>query len=150
MEQPSLASRLFSRKMVNHFFIHKSSNTFIQIFRYTCAGGVAFIADFCSLFILTEYLGIHYLLSAALAFFIGVATKYTFCIRWVFDRRAIRSRWIEFIVFGMIGVTGFGLNMAFMWFFTEKAQFHYLASKIISSGAVFLWNFFTRKFTLFT
>lgn len=137
-------------KTINHIFINRSSNTPVQIFRYACAGGIAFAADVCSLVILTECLGIYYLLSSALAYLMGVITKYAFCVAWVFDKRAIRSQWMEFIIFGLIGVTGFGLNVVFMWFFTEQAHFHYLASKIISAGAVFFWNFFTRKFTLFS
>lgn len=136
--------------MINLFFTNKSSHTIIQLFRYACAGGIAFAADMCSLVILTECLGIYYLLSSALAFLIGMTTKYAFCIGWVFDRRALRSQWMEFMIFGLIGVTGFGLNLAFMWFFTEQVHVHYLVSKIISAGAVFFWNFFTRKFTLFS
>jgi putative flippase GtrA len=149
MKQPSLAARLLIRKMINDFFIYKSSNTLIQLFRYTFVGGFAFIVDFCSLYTLTEFLHIYYLVSAAIAFFIGVTTKYALSIVWVFNRRSIQSRWVEFFIFGMIGVAGFGLNIIFMWFFTEKAQLHYLVSKVISAIFVFCWNFFTRKFTLF-
>lgn len=149
MEQPSLISRLFIRKMFNDVFIYKSSNTLIQLFRYTFAGGIAFIADIGSLYALTEFLHMYYLVSAAIAYLIGVSTKYAFCIVWVFNRRTIQSRWVEFFIFGIIGVMGFGMNILFMWFFTEKAHLHYLASKIISAAAVFGWNFFTRKYTLF-
>jgi putative flippase GtrA len=149
MAQPSTASGLLIRKTINDFFIFKSNNTFIQLVRYTLVGGIAFVADFGSLYILTEFSHIYYLVSAAIAFSIGVTTKYAFSIVWVFNRRSIQSRWIEFIVFVIIGVTGLGLNLLFMWFFTEKTHLHYLASKIISAISVFCWNFFARKFTLF-
>lgn len=143
------ATRLFAIKTISHILIKRSSNTPVQLFRYACAGGIALAADVGSLVILTECLGIYYLLSSALAYLMGVITKYALCVAWVFDKRAIRSRWMEFIVFGLIGVAGFGLNVFFMWFFTEQVHLHYLASKIISAGAVFFWNFFTRKFILF-
>lgn len=149
MGHPSPTSRLFITKMINDFFISASSTTLIQFFRYAFAGGIAFITDFGSLYLLTEFIHMHYLVSAAIAYLLGVMIKYAFCIVWVFHRRSIQSRWVEFFIFGIIGVIGFGLNIMFMWFFTEKAQVHYLASKVISAGAVFCWNFFTRKFTLF-
>ena len=149
MAPSSTASALFIRKTINDFFILKSDNTLIQLVRYTLVGGIAFAADFGSLYTLTEFLHVYYLLSAAIAYSIGVSVKYAFSIVWVFNRRTIQSPWIEFFIFGIIGVIGFGLNIMFMWFFTEKAQVHYLASKVISAGAVFCWNFFTRKFTLF-
>ena len=78
-----------------------------------------------------------------------MTVKYAFSIVWVFNKRTIQSRWIEFFIFGMIGVTGLGLSLLFMWFFTEKTHLHYLASKIIAAIFVFCWNFFVRKFTLF-
>ncbi len=149
MEQPSRASQLFFRKMINDFFVFKSGNTLIQLFRYTLAGGIAFIVDIGFLYTLTEFLHVYYLVSAAIAFLIGVTTKYAFSIVWVFNMRTIQSRWIEFFIFGIIGVMGFGLTIFFMWFFTEKAHVHYLASKIITAILVFCWNFFTRKFVLF-
>ncbi|HWR68557.1 MAG TPA: GtrA family protein [Desulfomonilia bacterium] len=149
MERPAHTPGLFIRKMIDDLFISKSGGTLIQFFRYTFAGGIAFLADFGSLYVLTEFLHVHYLVSAAMAYLLGVFTKYAMCIIWVFHRRSMESPWLEFVIFGAIGVTGFGLNMVFMWFFTEKAQVHYLASKVISAVAVFCWNFFTRKMTLF-
>ncbi len=145
----STASALFIRKSINDFFIIKSNNTLIQLVRYTLVGGIAFVADFGSLYALTESLHIYYLVSAAIAFTIGVTIKYAFSIVWVFNKRTIQSRWIEFFLFGIIGVTGLGLSLLFMWFFTEKTHLHYLASKIIAAILVFCWIFFVRKFTLF-
>ncbi len=145
----SPAYGMFIRKIINDFFIYKSSNTIIQLFRYTFVGGIAFLADFGSLYTLTEFFHIYYLVSATIAFLIGVLTKYVFSIAWVFNRRTIQSPWIEFFIFGIIGVSGLVWNILFIWFFTEKVHFHYLASKIISSLLVFCWVFFARKFTLF-
>jgi putative flippase GtrA len=149
MAPSSTASALFIRKTINDFFILKSNNTLIQLVRYTLVGGIAFAADFGSLYTLTEFLHVYYLVSAAIAYSIGVGVKYAFSIVWVFNRRTIQSPWIEFFIFGMIGVTGLGLSLLFMWFFTEKTHLHYLASKIIAAILVFCWNFFVRKFTLF-
>ncbi len=149
MAPSSTASALFIRKTINDLLIFKSNNTLIQLVRYTLVGGIAFAADFGSLYAFTEFLHIYYLASAAIAFTIGVTVKYAFSIVWVFSKRTIQSRSIEFFIFGIIGVTGLGLSLLFMWFFTEKTHLHYLASKIISAILVFCWTFFARKFTLF-
>jgi len=76
-------------------------------------------------------------------------TNYILSILWVFDRRAVQSRWIEFCIFGVIGLIGLGLNEGIIWFFTEKVHFHYI-SKIIATVAIYCWNFFARKYTLFS
>jgi putative flippase GtrA len=127
----------------------KTNNTLIQLFRYTFVGGVAFIFDFGSLFILTEYFNVYYLISAAIAFLLGLTINYFLSIIWVFEKRSINSKYIEFIVFALIGTIGLALNEFFMWFFTEIVNTHYLFSKLISTVFVYLWNFTIRKFTLF-
>ncbi|KPL02914.1 MAG: polysaccharide synthesis protein GtrA [candidate division Zixibacteria bacterium SM23_73_2] len=121
----------------------------IQLFRYTFVGGIAFLVDFGSLFALTEFCGVHYLISAAIAFILGLVTNYLLSIIWVFSRRTLKSRWLELYIFALIGVVGLGFNELFIWFFTERVNLHYLLSKIVSTVFVYLWNFFARKYILF-
>ena len=128
---------------------YKTNDTSAQLFRYTLVGGLAFIFDFGALFILTEYLNIHYLVSAAIAFLLGLTINYILSIIWVFEKRALSNKKIEFLVFALIGIVGLGLNEFIMWFFTDILYWHYLLSKIISTVVVYLWNFFVRKFVLF-
>ena len=124
-------------------------NTLIQLFRYTFVGGVAFVVDFSSLFIFTEFLNLYYLISAAIAFLLGLITNYILSIVWVFYKRVFRSKLLEFGIFALIGIIGLCLNILLIWFFTEQIHFHYLLSKIASTVFVYLWNFFARKYILF-
>jgi len=127
----------------------KSDKTSIQLLRYTFVGGIAYAVDFGSLFFLTEVVKIHYLISAAIAFILGLLTNYTLSILWVFPRRTLASKRMEFLVFAIIGLVGLGLNEGIIWFFTDLVHFHYLMSKVISAVVVFFWNFFARKKILF-
>lgn len=135
--------------MIRRLLIEQANNTSIQLLRYTFVGGAAFTVDFSSLYILTEFFNIHYLISAAIAFLLGLMTNYVLCIVWVFNKRIIRNKSLEFGIFTFIGIIGLGFNELFIWFFTEYVHFHYLLSKIISTVFVFMWNFFVRKFILF-
>jgi len=127
----------------------KTDNIIIQFFRYGFAGGVAFLVDFSLLYILTEFLHIHYLISAALSFIPGVTVNYYLSVLWVFNRRLLKKRSAEFVFFILIASGGLLLNEFFMWFFTEIVGCHYLLSKIISTGLGYLWNFFAKKYFLF-
>lgn len=122
---------------------------FQELYRYTFVGAVAFGFDFGALFVLTHFLGIHYLVSAGIAFFLGLSVNYVLSIKWVFDTHSIQDKRMEFLLFALIGLAGLGLNELLIWIFTEIARFHYLASKIISTVFVYLWNFFARKYSLF-
>lgn len=135
--------------MIEKLLKNQTDNTLIQLFRYTFVGGVAFIVDFSLLFIFTDFFGIYYLISAALAFLLGLTTNYILSIVWVFNKRTLKNRWLEFGIFSSIGIIGLGFNEFIIWFFTEHVHFHYLQSKIVSTVFVYLWNFFARKFILF-
>jgi len=126
-----------------------TDNTLIQLFRYTYVGGMAFIVDFSSLFFFTEFLHLYYLISAGIAFILGLIINYILSIVWVFNKRVFSSKSIEFGIFILIGIIGLGLNILLIWIFTEQIHFHYLLSKIASTVFVYLWNFFARKYILF-
>lgn len=127
----------------------KSKKTSGEFLRYLFVGGLAFLVDFGSLYLLTEYGNLHYLLSAAFAFLLGLSTNYFLSVRYVFVNRTVKSKAAEFSLFAMIGLVGLALNHGLIWAFTEKIALHYLVSKIIATIVVFLWNFFARKTALF-
>lgn len=127
----------------------KTDNIYIQFIRYVFVGGLAYIVDFGLLFIFTEFFKIYYLTSAAFAFLLGLITNYILSTVWVFNKRILKNKWVEFGIFALIGIIGLGLNQFFMYYFTEHFHLHYLFSKCISAVIVFSWNFFARRFTLF-
>ncbi len=130
-------------------FVEKTESTIIQLFRYTFVGGLAFIVDFGTLFVLTEYFALHYLISAAIAFILGLLTNYFLSVNWVFSKRKIGNVRIEFLLFTIIGLIGLGFNELFLWVFTDLLSVYYLLSKIITAVFVYLWNFLARKYILF-
>lgn len=135
--------------LLNELFVNKNDNTKIQFFRYIFVGATAFLVDFFFLFILTDILDLQYLISAAIAFLLGLITNYLLSIFWVFKNRKISKRINEFIVFALIGIGGLLLNEFIIWFFTDIASLYYLVSKIISTIMVLCYNFFLRKKILF-
>ena len=130
-------------------FKDKTGNTLIQLFRYGFVGGIAFLVDYGILYALTEFFGLHYLLSATIAFIFGLVTNYLLSVVWVFNSHKAESRWTEFTVFALIGIIGLGLNALIMYLCTDVLAIHYLISKLISTVIVFFWNFFARKTILF-
>ncbi|WP_424714336.1 GtrA family protein [Methanobacterium sp.] len=130
-------------------FKDPTDKTLIQIFRYIFVGGGAFIVDFLSLFILTDIFGIYFLISAAIAFILGLIANYILSISWVFDRRNLKNKQFEFGVFAFIGIIGLGFNEVFIWFFTQNLHIYYLKSKIFAAVIILFWNFFARKYLLF-
>lgn len=134
--------------MVNELLARPTDNLFIRLFRYGIVGGLAFAVDFGLLALLTEWGGLPYQLSAALSFVAGLTTNYLMSVRWVFDAKTTgRAEHLrDFVLFAVVGIIGLGINAVILWLFTEIVSFHYLLSKIISTVAVFFWNFFARQY----
>ena len=112
-----------------------------QLFRYAIVGGISFVVDYGSLWLLTEKAGLPYLWSAAIAFILGLICNYLLSTAWVFGESRIKNAWGEFLAFAIIGVIGLGLNELIMYACTDGLGFHYMLSKIVSTGIVFFWNF---------
>lgn len=128
-------------------FITKSNNTFIQFFRYIFVGGVAFLADGVSLFLITT-IGVNYLISVIFAFVIGLAVNYGLSKLLVFENSSVNGK-IEFLVYGIIGVIGLGFTEIIMYVLTEIAGLYFMVSKVIATIIVLVWNFVARKIILY-
>ena len=137
------------KKWLDKLFKAPTESTFIQLFRYGFVGGLAFLVDYGTMVLLTEFAGMHYLLAATISFILGLITNYLLSITWVFNQHKLNNRWVEFLLFAFIGVVGLGLNDAIMFLCTERCGIHYTLSKIIATAIVFFWNFLARKLILF-
>ena len=121
-----------------------------ELVRYGAASALAFAGDFTTLVLLTELAGVHYLVSAAAGFGVGILITYFVSVRWVFSNRRLASAAAERTIFVLIGVGGLVINHFVMFGLTEFALLPYAISKIGSVGLVFWFNFILRKLLLFT
>lgn len=125
-------------------------NTFIQLMKYGVVGGIAFVADYSLLYLLTEYCGLYHLLSAAISFMVGLTVNYVLSLRYVFTERSFKDKRMEFAAFAIIGIIGLLLNELILYVSADVCGLHYMAGKVVSTVIVFFWNFLARKIILFT
>lgn len=118
--------------------------------RYLVAGGLGFVVDYSALFLLYRCIGLHYLMSAGVAFVAGLVFVYVSSNMWVFSTRKMQDKqWLEFVVFALIGLVGLALTVSLMWVFVEFCAFNPLVSKLVTTGIVLIWNFSARKLILY-
>lgn len=117
---------------------------------YSAASAVGLVADVCLLWALVEYLGLHYLLAATLAFIAGTAIVYTLSIYAIFRHRRVADPRVEFGTFAAIGVLGLLVNLIVLRFAVETLGVHYLAGKMLSVVFTFSLNFGLRRYLLFS
>jgi len=136
-------------RLVRKFFFGPAETKLVQFLRYAVASGISLAADFGLLYVGTEFLGLHYLLSAIVSYSIGMVVNYLLSVLWAFPRSRLKSRVLEFLIFVVIGVAGMGLNELLLWLFTTILRFHYLVSRSITAVVGYFWKFLLRKIVLF-
>lgn len=119
-----------------------------QILKFGVVGGTAFFIDYGLLFVLTEFAGIHYLISGTISFAASVIYNYILSVVWVFDPVGERSKAKDMAVFLILSVIGLGINQAIMWVLVEFFGVYYMISKIAATAIVMVYNFITRKIFL--
>ena len=119
------------KKMLNKLFIEKTNDVKIQFLRYIFVGGIAAVVNIGALYIFTDVFHLYYLVSNIFGFILGLITNYLLSKVLVFAKEKKFNKIIEFTIYAIIGVIGFGL--------------YYFLSKIISTALVFIWNFGARK-----
>ncbi len=120
-----------------------------RIIRYGIGGWIAACIDLLLLYVFTEYVGIHYLMSQFLAFIGSFFVWFYFQKHITFQKRDgnIWKQWNIFLIFQLGGIC---INLALMWLLVEKFGIYYLYASILAKGVVFARNYIMNKRYNFT
>ncbi|MFR5857371.1 MAG: GtrA family protein [Bacilli bacterium] len=127
--------------MINKF-IH--SKLFKQLFRFGIVGFTAFLIDAGLLYVLTDFLHIHYLISSVISFIVSLIYNYILSIFWVFDVKK-KQTYKEVLLFTILSVIGLGINQLVMYVGVDFLNIYYMLCKIMATIIVMIYNFITRK-----
>ena len=116
-----------------------------QFCKFSVVGVAAFLVDHGLLFIFTETLHMHYLLSSMLSFTASALFNYVYSTKYVFCSRDRKNRAGQFAVFLLLSGCGLILNSLLMNALVEKLMLHYMVAKICAAMSVSVWNFVSRK-----
>lgn len=135
-------------KLILKIWWHKQIAKYHQFFRFCIVGTIGAIIDIGGLCVLVEFVGIYYLLAAAMSFTIAVINNYFLNKYWSFKNKS-SNHTKQFIGFVLVSVVGLLINLGVMYSLTELLFVWYLLSKAIASIIVLFWNFFMNKYVTF-
>ncbi len=121
-----------------------SSKRFWEVFRFVLVGGGCFLLEYGLLYTLTEYAGLHYLWSSAIAFVVSLLVNYWLCVAVVFQGAGKQS-FSQRLLFIGSSIAGLGINQACMWFFVDRCGIYYMVAKLITSAIVMIWNYILKR-----
>lgn len=147
---------IFRSRKFGRLFSGETNNTLIQFFRYVFVGGFATVVDWgLSALLFYAVFGQQYPVAAnSLSFAAGLIVNYLLSTFWIFKESRVKSKIAEFIGFALIGLVGLlitaGLTLLFKHLLMEVTSAYQIIGKITATAVSFLWNFFARKFLLFS
>lgn len=128
------------KKIFQYFFDNK-------FFRFAISGGVATATDVALLYLLTEFVGMWYLLSSVFSFMIGSLTHFTISRYWVF-KNFDKSYWRQYSSFFLIHLGGLAINITGLYILVEFIEIYYIIAKLMVVVLGVSWTFWgNKKFT---
>ena len=120
-----------------------------QFIKFALVGVVNTLINLVVLYVLTEFFGVYYIISAIFAFIVAVTNSFVMNKCWTFNEKInhkTKTRYVKFFIVSLIALL---VNLVLLYSFTELWKIHYMLSQII---AVFfsLWvNFIGNKIWTF-
>ncbi|MEK7086979.1 MAG: GtrA family protein [Patescibacteria group bacterium] len=120
-----------------------------KILRYLFSGGTAFGVDFFFLYIFTEWIGLHYLISVVIAFLVAVVVSFILQKFWTFKNNSKTDLRRQATIYITVAIINTGLNTLLVYLFVEYIGLHYLFGQFFSSGLIAFESFFVYQIFIF-
>lgn len=140
------------------FGIDYTNNELIKVLLYLFVGGTAALVEWGLFHLLLRYLLQYYmtlsiteLMMAATAMAFSLSTLYHYFLGniLVFDSGSRYGRSKELSLVFAVSVMGLGFNLLLMYIFVSLLEWHPMASKVLTSCIVVVWNYLARKKWIF-
>ncbi len=118
------------------------------LLRYIISGGTAAVTDLAALYILNNYLGLHYLPASVIAFVISFFVSFLLQKFWTFKSHEEKTHKQIFMYLGN-SLFGLGLNTLLMYVFVDGANMPVMLSQVFAGGLVAFCTFFISRNLVF-
>lgn len=120
-----------------------------KLLKYLVSGVTAATVTISTLYVLTEYMYIWYLFSAAVGFILGVIVSFILQKFWTFRDRSVLVIKKQFTLFVIVSLTGLCINSTLIYVFVEYGHIWYLLSQILSGLVITCINLFLYQHLVF-
>lgn len=124
-------------------------NIFSEFIKFCTVGFMGTLINLCFLYFATEFLDIHYILSATFAFFLAASHNYILNKFWTFKESMGHQFFQKYLKFFAISLASLGINLIILYSLTELIGIYYILSQLIAIGIALSINFTGNKFWTF-
>jgi dolichol-phosphate mannosyltransferase len=120
------------------------------VFKYITAGGTAAFVNLSVLYVLTDIVGIWYVISAVAAFSVALIVSFVFQKFWTFEDYSRQGVHNQAVLYLVVALTNLLINTTLIFFFVEYLGFHYIFGQILSGMFIAAESFFVYRKFVFT
>lgn len=120
-----------------------------RLIKYFISGGASAAVDLIILYILTDILGIWYLLSSIVAFAVAIGVSFTLQKFWTFRNLTTSRLYQQAALYLLIGVINLLLNSGLMYILVEVVLLWYILAQVIAALVIAALSFFVYKNFIF-
>ena len=98
-----------------------------------------------ALYILTEYLGVYYIVASCIGFCLAVTNSFILNTLWTFKKDLKEKTKTRYTKFFIISLAALGVNLGMLYLITEYFGIWYIASQLVATGFSLIVNFAGNK-----
>lgn len=106
------------------------------------------VITFCIYYMLSEQVGINYMVSSFAGYVAGVANSFTMNRHWTFHSKDCRVL-AQFVRFAVINTISLGVNLLVLYICVERIAIHKLPAQCVAIGLSTIVNFTGNKIAVF-
>lgn len=128
-------------------FLQKMYAQFRNLILYGIIGSFTSFLDFCIFTCLSQYVGLHYLVSNCISVFAGITTS--FLLNRAYNFRVKDKAALRFGIFLSVGLCGLLFSNLILWIGIDILHFNDILVKLASIVLVVGFQFLLNKFVTF-
>lgn len=122
---------------------------YAKIARYTISGCTAAFTNIGLLYVLTDFIGVWYVLSEIISFIVAFMISFTLQKYWAFQDRSQEGVHRQAISFFVVAIFNLLLNTALIYILVEYLHLHYVVAQFLIGILIAVENFFLYQFLIF-
>ena len=132
------------------YFLTKILSKHKKFFKFIISGGIATAVDVILLFVFKDYLGLHYLIAASLAYVFAFILSFILQKFWTFDDQRRDDMYRQACWYFAVCTANLGFNAILMYVLVDRAGIWYILAQLIACAIIALWSFLVYNHYIFS
>ena len=120
-----------------------------KLIRYLISGGTAALVNFTTLFVLVQFIDIHYLSASILAFVVSIAISFAMQKFWTFRDKLVHDIHMQFSRYAVVISSSLLINTTLVYLMVERLHTWYLLAQVLATVIIAVINFFAYRHFVF-